>query len=398
MLYSDCFAIQRKLGDLGSNNKNPKLKIENRKLNIGIIGAGEFAEFATLAFLKVEGIHVIGVTDINPASSHKMADKFNMAVYLNEEDLLSDSRIDLVYIATPPYLHFDQSSKALHAGKHVICEKPAALLTSEAESLAALARSKNLLYTVNLMQRYNPLYDFVKRIIDEKWLGDFVHGFFENYASDEKLIPEHWFWDENQSGGIFIEHGVHFFDMFRGWLGEGKLISSFQIQRPDVTGKVIDRVQADVLYKNGPVTFYHGFNQPKVLDRQELRLQFDRGDITLYEWVPVKIRLHGLLKTEQIDMLKSIFPGSSVVIHPDTKFVNQKVKGKFTDIYFDHLITLEYGHISEKMVRYEQLVTSMIIDQWTWILDPSHRRRIDDTNAVESVRMAEAAKERSMKF
>ena len=124
----------------------------------------------------------------------------------------------LVYIATPPFLHYQQSKMALLAGKHVICEKPAALHVKEAEELVRLAKSSNLLYVVNLMQRYNPLYDIVKKIIDEKLLGNFLHGFFENYASDENLKCDHWFWDEEKSGGIFIEHGVHFFDMFSGWL------------------------------------------------------------------------------------------------------------------------------------------------------------------------------------
>ncbi|MGB3078029.1 MAG: Gfo/Idh/MocA family oxidoreductase, partial [Saprospiraceae bacterium] len=183
------------------------------KFNIGIVGAGEFAEFAAKAFLKINGIHIVGVTDINEASGRKMAVAVNAKFHNNITDLLTDDSIDLVYIATPPYLHFRQSEMAFRAGKHVICEKPAALRTIEAETLAAYAKENNLLYVVNLMQRYNPLYAIVKTIIDEKWLGDFVHGFFENYASDEKLIPEHWFWDEEKSGGIFIEHGVHFFDM-----------------------------------------------------------------------------------------------------------------------------------------------------------------------------------------
>ncbi len=367
-------------------------------MNIGIVGAGGFADFAAKAFLQVEGIHIIGVTDINEASACQMADELKADIYPNYDDLLADSRISLVYIATPPYLHYPQSKMALEAGRHVICEKPAALLTVDAEALAAYARSNQLLYVVNLMQRYNPLYEVVKTIIDEKWLGDFLHGFFENYASDEKLVPEHWFWDEEKSGGIFIEHGVHFFDMFSGWLGEGKLISSFQIQRPDVDGKIIDRVQAVVLYKNGPVTFYHGFNQPKILDRQEMRLQFDRGDITLYEWILVKIRLHGLLKTEQIEKLTSIFPGCSIIQHSNPSKSNQKVRGKFRDIHFDSLITMEAGDIAEKMDRYEQLVILMIKDQWSWIRDSSHRRKIDETNAVESLRMAEEAMKKSSNF
>ncbi len=171
---------------------------------------------------------------------------------------------------------------ALLAGKHVICEKPAALKAREAEELSAIAASKKLLYTVNLMQRYNPLFKTIKAIIQENILGNFLHGYFENYASSEKLNPEHWFWDESKSGGIFIEHGVHFFDLFAGWLGEGKIVGAWQLTRPHQKEHVIDRVQATVLYKGGIVNFYHGFDQPEILDRQEFRLLFERGEITLY--------------------------------------------------------------------------------------------------------------------
>ncbi len=65
--------------------------------------------------------------------------------------------------------------------------------------------------------------------------------------------------------------------------------------------QIIDRVQATVLYDEGAVNFYHGFDQPKILDRQEMRLQFEHGDITLYEWIPVKMRLHGLIKKGTIE-------------------------------------------------------------------------------------------------
>ena len=90
------------------------------------------------------------------------------------------------------------------------------------------------------MQRYNPLYEVVNKIVKEKILGNFLHGFFENYASDENLNADHWFWDETKSGGIFIEHGVHFFDMFSGWLGEGKVVNALQIQ---TTGNLIKKLQ-----------------------------------------------------------------------------------------------------------------------------------------------------------
>ena len=107
---------------------------------------------------------------------------------------------------------------ALEAGKHVICEKPLALTVAQADEMIAAARRNGRLLIANLMQRYNPLFDAVRKLIRSGVLGDFLHGTFENYASDENLPADHWFWDRSKSGGIFVEHGVHFFDLFDGWL------------------------------------------------------------------------------------------------------------------------------------------------------------------------------------
>jgi predicted dehydrogenase len=324
--------------------------MEAPELHIGVVGAGGFAKFAVNAFLRIPGVKVIAITDTDPAAARA----FNITIYKDLQDLLTNAPVQLIYIATPPWLHYEQSRMALLAAKHVICEKPAALAVGEAEALVQLARANNLLYVVNLMQRYNPLFNIVKTIIDERQLGDFRHGFFENYASDESLGPLHWFWDPAKSGGIFIEHGVHFFDLFAGWLGEGKLISAFQIGR--------DRVQATILYKNAPVNFYHGFDQPKILDRQEMRLLFERGDLTLFEWVPVKMRLHGLLDG---------------CAEPTTR---------------------EYENPGGKQELYQQMLAAMLADQLRWIKDRTHIRVIDDNNAVQSLSVAAEATRISQLF
>jgi predicted dehydrogenase len=373
-------------------------KISPVNLNIGIVGAGGFAQFAATAFLKVTGIKIVAVTDINEAIAIQMAAAFSTAVYVDYEMILKDKNIDLVYIATPPFLHYEQSKMALMTGKHVICEKPAALQVTEAEELRILATSRQLLYVVNLMQRYNPLYAIVKRIVNENLLGNFLHGFFENYASDEKLNADHWFWDDLKSGGIFIEHGVHFFDMFSGWLGEGNVVSAVQLQRPGVEKKIIDRVQATVLYKEGVVNFYHGFDQPGILDRQEMRLQFERGEITLYEWVPVMMKLHGLLEKKELEKLQEILGTASVVHHNERQPASQKVRGRFSEIIFDDHVTVEYGNVLEKQNRYQEMLAAMIVDQWNWIRDRKHIRVIDSSNAVRSLEMAEQATRIAQKF
>ncbi|MEO6219760.1 MAG: Gfo/Idh/MocA family oxidoreductase [Ginsengibacter sp.] len=367
---------------------SPSERAGVRSLNIGILGAGSFASFAAKAFLLIRGIKIIAVTDKNNDAAAQMSGDLNAKAYNDYDEFLKDENIDLVYIATPPFLHYEQSKKALLAGKHVICEKPAALQTIEALELQCLARSLDLLYVVNLIQRYNPLYTIVKNIIDEKILGNFLHGFFENYASDENLNKDHWFWDETKSGGIFIEHGVHFFDMFSGWLGEGKVINAIQLQRPGIERRLIDRVQATVSYHDGIVNFYHGFDQPKVLDRQEMRLQFERGEITLYEWVPVKMKLHGLLQKNDLKKLSEL-PGNLTTHHNSSE--DKNVKGRFNEILYDDHATIEYQDTSAKQSRYQQLLTAMLEDQWNWIKNHDHVRVIDNNNAVESTRIAEQA-------
>lgn len=364
---------------------------EESFLNIGVIGAGGFAGFAVGSFLKIEGVNIIAVTDVNVSAARKMANETNAMVYDNINTLLQDERINLVYIATPPFLHYQQSKLALFAGKHVICEKPAALKLAEAEELAALAISKQLLYVVNLMQQYNPLYAVVTQIIQEKIIGNFLHGFFENYASDESLNARHWFWDETKSGGIFIEHGVHFFDMFSGWLGKGEVVSALRIRRPGLDDTTIDRVGATVMYRGGSVNFYHGFDQPKILDRQEMRLLFEHGEITLYEWIPVKIKLHGLLKDDQLNHLKEIMGACSIKFQNEMYGRDNNVTGRFTQINFDTEVTIESGDIADKQTRYQQLLINMLTDQWAWIKDRKHKRTIDENNAMESLRMAEDA-------
>ena len=369
-----------------------------RSLNIGIIGAGSFATFAAAAFLKIEGVKIVAITDLNEQTGKQFAAELQAKFYTAYQELLMDDKIALVYIATPPFLHYEISKNALLAGKHVICEKPAALKTSDAEELKILAGKLKLLYVVNLMQQYNPLYTAVKNIIAEKILGNFLHGFFENYASDENLSEGHWFWDEAKSGGIFIEHGVHFFDMFSGWLGKGEVISALQIRRENSGTHIYDRAQATVLYQEGIVNFYHGFDQPKILDRQEIRLEFERGDISLYGWIPVKIRLHGLFKKEDLQVLDKIMRPLLIVEHNHADQPNKKVRARFRDIIFDSHATIEYGSDTGKQDRYQQVLTAMLCDQWTWIRNNEHIRIIDDNNAVESIRMAEHAREIAQKL
>ena len=183
------------------------------QLGIGVIGCRGFGLFALQQFVQVPGVRLAGMAGTARPAALAAAQRYGLEDVVDVDRLLDLPAVDVVYISTPPFLHYEQSKLALAAGKHVICEKPLALTVEQADELVGLARRHDRLLVANLMQRYNPLFDIVGQVIDRRPLGEFLHGYFENYASDENLPPEHWFWDREKSGGIFVEHGVHFFDM-----------------------------------------------------------------------------------------------------------------------------------------------------------------------------------------
>lgn len=366
-------------------------------VRFAVIGGGGFAFFAVTEFVKVPGVELAGVYDEIKTNSRRFTSiDSRIRIYDSADELLRDTSVDLVYIATPPFLHYAQSRAALLSGKHVICEKPAAIRLEHAVELRNLATQNNLLFVVNLMQRYNPLFDVISELIANKVLGQFLHGYFENYASDESLTPDHWFWDEAKSGGIFIEHGVHFFDLFAGWLGTGQIVSAQKLKRVGSTN-VWDRVQAVAMYNGGIVNFYHGFDQPKVLDRQEIRLQFERGEITLYEWVPTRLRMTALCSEEQLRSLQSRFP-EAMIDFIDSLDEPKTTYGRFSEITYQYKISLDTGSAIQKQDVYQYLLRRMFDDQLAWIHDRSHRRRITDNNAVASLELAETAERMAVKF
>jgi hypothetical protein len=357
-------------------------------MKTGIVGAGAFAMFSIDAFLRDDNISVAGVVDVDSARAGAFARKYQTRIYGSLDEMLGDADIDLIYISTPPNLHYEQSKAVLLAGKHVICEKPAALLPYHAGELYDLAEKKGLLYVVNLMQRYNPLYQKVKKLIESKMLGGFLHGYFENYASDESLSPDHWMWKPEISGGIFIEHSVHFFDMFAGWLGEGKIISSQKIKRPGIDRAIFSRVQAVGLYNGGIVNLYHGFDQPKRMDRQELRLLFERGEVTLQEWVPIRATVTALITDDEEQNWQELFPGATIEEIERYSGDKRICYGNFREYVIDKKIRLEYGKDARKEDIYQYILREMITDQVKWINDRSHKRVITGLNGVISLKMA----------
>ncbi|MDF2824770.1 MAG: afr 4, partial [Mycobacterium sp.] len=94
------------------------------QLGIGVIGCGGFGLFALQQFVQVPGVQVVAMAATARPAARAAAQRYGLDDLLEIDMLLAAPAVDLVYIATPPFLHYEQSKAALLAGKHVICEKP----------------------------------------------------------------------------------------------------------------------------------------------------------------------------------------------------------------------------------------------------------------------------------
>ena len=110
-----------------------------------------------------------------------------------------------------------------------------------------------------------------------------------NHAAGLSLPPEHWFWDKTQSGGIWVEHGVHFFDAFAWVAGtSGLVIGATEYTRAD---GATDRVEALLRYGRVAAHCYHAFDQSGQTEQTTVILSFERAYVTLREWVPTSLEL-----------------------------------------------------------------------------------------------------------
>jgi predicted dehydrogenase len=364
--------------------------MNQQEIRLGILGCGGFGLFALQHFTQVPGVKLAGMAATARPAAHAAAQRFGVPDIEEEAKLLARDDIDLVYIATPPFLHHPQAMAALGAGKHVICEKPLALTLEQAGEMIDLARRKDLLIVANLMQRYNPLAHQVGKLIETRGLGELLHGYFENYASDENLSPTHWFWDRAKSGGIFIEHGVHFFDLFAGWLGPGQVLAAAASRRGNTD--IVDQVQCSVRYGDTVVVnFYHGFHQPGRMDRQELRLVFERGDVTLYEWVPSRYRIHAVADEKGTRDLCDLFPGSVLDVTATYSPRDRASQGRHKPLDIYQMIEMKGEQSGQKMHLYGRLLRSFMEDQLHWIRDRGHKRLLTEKNGRNSLADAVAA-------
>jgi predicted dehydrogenase len=211
----------------------------NQKLKVGVIGCGTVANIGHLpAYFKSPLTEIAAISD--PLESHlkHAQQKYHVPkIYANPEDLLEDPEIDAVSICSPHWAHAEQTIKAAENGKHILCEKPIGVTLEEVNKMIKAVENHHVIFQTATQKRFDLGFQFIKEKILEKELGEIFHVSIDWYHSmpdlgpkpRQDLIQEAGLWrmtDEKCGGGDLLDHGPHYFDLFRWWFGDIKTVSA----------------------------------------------------------------------------------------------------------------------------------------------------------------------------
>lgn len=263
----------------------------NRGLGIGLVGTGGFGAFCVRALEDLPGARIVAVMDVDRTRAEAIAPS-GATAHDTLEALLDDRAVDIVHIATPPVFHAPIARQSAEHGKHVFVEKPLAIDLDAARIAIQAAERSGVQLSIDYVLRHHPIHRLALDVTHLGVLGGLQHFALENFASAENLPAAHWFWDPSQSGGIHVEHGVHFFDLLLAHAGRDPdaVIGTAQA-RSD--GR-IDRVGALLRFGDALVaTLYHSFNRTRATEQTILRLDFEHGHATIAGWIPTRLEIEG---------------------------------------------------------------------------------------------------------
>lgn len=190
-----------------------------------VIGVG-FVGRAHVEALRRLGIPVRGILGSSAERAGKTSESLRIGhVYASLDELAADSAVSVVHICTPNHLHFEQASRLLRAGKHVVCEKPLAMDSRESAVLVALAKETGRVGAVAYNLRYYPLCQESRALIERGAIGKprLIHG---SFLQDWLLFPTDWNWRlESKLGGelrAVSDIGTHVLDLVT-WITASKV-------------------------------------------------------------------------------------------------------------------------------------------------------------------------------
>jgi predicted dehydrogenase len=207
------------------------------RVRIGLVGTGFGTRVHLPGFAALGGdVEVTAVCSARRARAADIADRLGIPLATDDyRELVASPYVDLVDICTPPDSHRDIAIAAIEAGKHVLCEKPMALDTAQAQEMTGRARDAGVVHAVNHEMRLTPAWRYLRELVRDGYLGTLrfvsvtVHA---PHGTDPSREPYYWGWvaQADKGGGFLASMLSHQIDLVRFAFGDITDV----VGRPDV--------------------------------------------------------------------------------------------------------------------------------------------------------------------
>lgn len=197
--------------------------MNRRRLKVGLLGLGRLGQiYARQLATAIPQVKLVAVSDPVAGRAREAAEKFSVPRwYARPEELLDDREVQAVVISSPTLTHCEQVEAAAGRGKAIFCEKPPALTLEEAYAMKRAVETNGVFFQMGFMRRFDRGYRAARQKLDRGAIG--VPVLFKA-SSRDPYLPSLEYVDPKSSGGLFVDMGIHDFDLARWLIGEVKSV------------------------------------------------------------------------------------------------------------------------------------------------------------------------------
>lgn len=243
-------------------------------VKIAVVGAGFMGQTHARCYKNMHNAELLGICDMDEIKAQPICGGLSCNYYKDFDRLLEKKDIDVIDICLPSFLHEEYVIKAAKSGKHIFCEKPAALSKQAVLNMIQAAKENKINLAIGQVVRFWPEYVFAKKQYDEKKFGQVKHV----YASRCSTHPQWgtWFKSKKTSGGGLYDLHSHDIDFLCYLFGPAKKVYAIGTQNEDGAW---NHITTSITFQNGINTAVEGiWEMPKNYPfSTTLRIVGDKG-------------------------------------------------------------------------------------------------------------------------
>jgi predicted dehydrogenase len=197
---------------------------------IGVVGGGGIVNYAHLPAYRTAGFRVLACYDRNPEAAERTARDHGIPrVAASLEEMLADEAIQIVDIAISPWDQVAVATRAVAAGKHLLCQKPLSDDYAQAVALVDAARAAGVKLAVNQQMRWDAGIRVSRQLLEQGALGDVADARIDVSVR----TPWHmWPWMAESARLEVMYHSIHYLDSIRFLFGDPARVAAFHARWP----------------------------------------------------------------------------------------------------------------------------------------------------------------------